>query len=453
MLAPTLILAALLVSPQGLPPTTYYVETTGSNTNPGTILLPFRTIDHAAGVVGPGDTVLIRGGNYNERVTCSISGTAAAPIRFASYPGETAVLDGTGFSMGYGDGVFHIPGPSAGGGLSYLVVEGLRVQNSAWAGFACWGSSFITLRNNRTDTTGSSGIFVGNSTDIRVEDNEIVNACTAGDQECLSVAKSSRVLVRGNHVHHSAGAATGGEGIDIKNGSTYCVVMNNLVHDLTKVGIYIDAFKTASHDILVVGNEVHDTVVGIALASEGGALLERVCVAGNLLHDSGRTAGGGGSAGIVISTWGTAATHPMRDLWITNNTCYQNSAGGISVQPNSLRGLTVIRNNIMAENLGGQLGIATSEGFLDTMQVDHNLSYSSTGVAGPREFTWGESYLSVDPLLVNPAAGNYRLRRTSPARDSGASEIFPRAWDLEGLLRVCGETGIRDRGAFEYCGL
>ena len=436
-------LLLLVAVPQATPATTYYVSTTGSDSDPGTLTRPFRTIQHAANVVTQGDTVLIRGGVYNERVVCLASGAVGAPIRFAAYSGETPVLDGAGLTLPWGSGVFHLPGPAGGGGLSHLVIEGLSVQNSSRVGISCWGSSFVTLRDNRTDSTGSSGIFVGNSTDIRVEDNEIVNACIAGDQECLSVSNTQRVLVRGNHVHHSAGAATGGEGIDLKDGCAYAVVAGNLVHDLTKVGIYIDAFRTLSHDILVIGNEVHDTVVGIALASEGGAMLERVAVTGNLVHDSARTAGGGGSAGIVISTWGTSPTNPMRDLWITNNTCYQNSAGGIAVQPNPLRGLTVIRNNIVAANLTGQLGYR--EGASDLVQIDHNLSF---GVVGSFEFT-GASHLGADPLLVNPSGGDYGLQASSPAVDAGALEVGLSRWDLSGLLELCGEA--RDLGAFELC--
>jgi hypothetical protein len=43
---------------------TYYVATTGNDANPGTEAAPFRTMQKAANMVGPGDTVLVRAGTY-----------------------------------------------------------------------------------------------------------------------------------------------------------------------------------------------------------------------------------------------------------------------------------------------------------------------------------------------------------------------------------------------------
>ena len=42
----------------------YFVATDGSDSNAGTLLAPFATIQHAATVLSPGDTCYIRGGNY-----------------------------------------------------------------------------------------------------------------------------------------------------------------------------------------------------------------------------------------------------------------------------------------------------------------------------------------------------------------------------------------------------
>src|SRR6476619_4878241 len=82
------------------PAVTNYVATTGNDTNVGTLAAPWRTVQKAANTVAAGDTVLVRGGVYNERVTVNVSGTAAAGyVSFRSYPGETAVLDGTGVTV------------------------------------------------------------------------------------------------------------------------------------------------------------------------------------------------------------------------------------------------------------------------------------------------------------------------------------------------------------------
>jgi len=54
----------------------YYVATTGSDANAGTLAEPFATIQHAADVMEPGDTCYIRGGVYRE--TVDLSGVAVS---------------------------------------------------------------------------------------------------------------------------------------------------------------------------------------------------------------------------------------------------------------------------------------------------------------------------------------------------------------------------------------
>jgi len=54
----------------------------------------FRTISEAAARVEPGDTVLIHGGTYRERVVVEKSGTAERPIRFVAAIGEHVVVTG-----------------------------------------------------------------------------------------------------------------------------------------------------------------------------------------------------------------------------------------------------------------------------------------------------------------------------------------------------------------------
>lgn len=64
----------------------YVVSLTGSDAAAGTNVAPWRTLQHAANVVGPGDRVTVRTGNYVGFYLDS-SGTAAAPIEFVADPG------------------------------------------------------------------------------------------------------------------------------------------------------------------------------------------------------------------------------------------------------------------------------------------------------------------------------------------------------------------------------
>src|SRR3954452_14859908 len=63
----------------------YFVSTSGDDGNPGTLSAPFRTIQQAADVADPGDTVFIRGGTYRETVRPAHSGSASNPVTFKPY--------------------------------------------------------------------------------------------------------------------------------------------------------------------------------------------------------------------------------------------------------------------------------------------------------------------------------------------------------------------------------
>jgi hypothetical protein len=84
---------------------TYYVSPSGDDANPGTIALPFKTVQHARDVVRTvnanmtGDIyVYLRGGNYPVTSTIdfvpSDSGTNGNRVIYSAYPGEKPILNG-----------------------------------------------------------------------------------------------------------------------------------------------------------------------------------------------------------------------------------------------------------------------------------------------------------------------------------------------------------------------
>jgi parallel beta-helix repeat protein len=78
-------------APYVLPADAYHVSATGSDDNPGTAQLPWRTLGHAAGAAQPGQTVAIHQGSYSRpgQITrLERSGTPNAPITFVGMPGE-----------------------------------------------------------------------------------------------------------------------------------------------------------------------------------------------------------------------------------------------------------------------------------------------------------------------------------------------------------------------------
>lgn len=73
---------------------TYYVSPNGSDTAAGGIGTPFKTIQKAANLVQPGDTVVIYGGMYRETVIPARSGTSSKPITFMANASDVVTING-----------------------------------------------------------------------------------------------------------------------------------------------------------------------------------------------------------------------------------------------------------------------------------------------------------------------------------------------------------------------
>ena len=80
---------------------TFYVATTGNDTNPGTLSRPWLSIAKAASTMVAGDSVLIRSGVYFESVNPAQSGTESDPITYAAYDTESVIVDGSDVVTGW----------------------------------------------------------------------------------------------------------------------------------------------------------------------------------------------------------------------------------------------------------------------------------------------------------------------------------------------------------------
>jgi hypothetical protein len=74
---------------------TYYVATTGSDSNSGTAASPFRTIEHGVTPLRPGGTLLVKNGTYTAGWGPGMppAGTSwASPVTLKAYPGHRLVI-------------------------------------------------------------------------------------------------------------------------------------------------------------------------------------------------------------------------------------------------------------------------------------------------------------------------------------------------------------------------
>ena len=151
-----ILVVFVVANPQSsLAAATYYVATTVRMRDPGTLAAPWRTIQHAVDTVSAGDTVYLRAGTYNERVQATYGnggGSSNSYVTYQNYPGETAILDGTGIAISYGEGLFFISSSN------FIQISGLRIQNSNGAGIYVGSADHVTVADNQTYNTVKSGI-------------------------------------------------------------------------------------------------------------------------------------------------------------------------------------------------------------------------------------------------------------------------------------------------------
>ena len=117
----------------------FYVAPTGSDTNPGTMAQPFRTLTQGNVVARPGTTIWMLAGTYPYTATMGLSksGADGMPIRVWAFPGTRPVLDYSGQTKGLSTARgIEISG-------NYWHLKGLEVENAGDNGIAITGSHNI----------------------------------------------------------------------------------------------------------------------------------------------------------------------------------------------------------------------------------------------------------------------------------------------------------------------
>jgi polygalacturonase len=413
--------------------TTYYVsDVGGDDTFPGTLGQPFKTIQHAVDTVVAGDTVLIKAGSYNERVVFSTSGSQALPITIQAFDAGV-VIDGTGISWNPPNATDPFNGLFDLFSVNYVTIQNLNLMNSTYAGFFMENCTNITISNCQTDNTVSSGIGVWGCDSIVVDNNTVQRACNGGGEECITLATTSNSEIKNNEIFNNIGGLLGGEGIDVKQGSHHVKIHHNHVHHLNgRLGIYADAYDTYTHDIEIYNNLVHDIPdSGIAVASEGGGLLENVLIYNNLVYNN--TYGA-----IEVGGWTTVAgttITPIRNIKIINNTLYNNQEA-ININNANAQNITVI-NNVCSQNRGEQIVVAATP--MAEVEVKNCLIDGLSSITGTNA-------VMAQPLFFDTNNHDFHLSENSPAINAGTITDSPN-FDFDNVTR---NDGMPDIGAFEF---
>lgn len=416
----------------------------------------YSTIQAGLDAARPGDTVDVRAGTYNERVTFPRSGTAGKYITLRGEPG--AIIDGTGLF----DTLTGICGLVYIENRSYVKVVGLTVENAVrssakvfQAGIWVRGAgSYIEIRDNTvanivnaTSESGCHGIAVYGTngttplSHVTVDGNEVTRCKTGWSESMVVNGNVEHFVVSHNKVHDNDNI-----GIDFIGFEGECpapaldqarngVCTDNVVYNITSYGnpaygkdrsadgLYVDGGR----DIVIERNKVDHCDIGIELASEHqGKSTAGITVRNNFVS---RSYQGNLEMGGYAPDKGKAV-----DCVLVNNTTYHGIGGEIVVQ-NNCHDITIKNNILVHAHLPG--GYIVRWGKNNTAMAIHNNLYFGGSTSSPG--AWPDSAaIFADPQLVDPPL-DLHIAATSPAIDRGVS-VNAGPLDIDGQPRVQGSA-------------
>src|SRR6266702_3284008 len=231
----------------------YYVATSGSDSNDGSSCHPWATIQHAADIVGPGDTVHVAPGSYAGNIVTGTSGTESARIRFVSDQQWGAKVSTSNYTVWHNTG-------------NYVDIMGFDISGSG-----CLGINNEALHNSRVignhvhdivanvsttcGSNGGSGIVSSNYSgyDNDILDNVVhdIGWTTGPNQSVQGIYHSN---LRG-HIYNNTVYRCAAWGIHLYHYANNVTVANNTSFNNGAGGFVIGASGT-TNDYTIVENNI-----------------------------------------------------------------------------------------------------------------------------------------------------------------------------------------------------
>jgi acid phosphatase type 7 len=430
----------------------------GSDTNPGTRELPWKTIGKAAGTlrVDGLQVAYVHGGTYNERVTTGNSGSATVPLWLLEAPGESAVIKGDGSSS---NPFVRITKP-------YWVVDGfeidaggsqnhaIRFQTDSALGF---DASHVVIRNVEVHHgTGPAAVVFQGASDAALLNSKVHDyKFGSNDSHGVAVLRGSkRILVKGNDSWgndgddvqcadadavssaddpvditiegnrygntHPGGAprpSTRENAVDIKTCDNVTVRGNKMFGfrpspipcpgNCSPHGDAVVIHENASR-ILMEGNRIWNGGRGVSIGGSNGTL-GPIVFRRNLIFDM--------ATGTGLSTDTVGSGNGIRisfapDAEIYQNTFYNLRGTAIAVGD---AGGSVARADVI-NNIVQKAGTGFIKGSVSSFTVQKNLFWETPQGVPPESIV-------ADPMFVDdPRNNDYHTKPGSPARDVALHE-------------------------------
>jgi parallel beta-helix repeat protein len=288
---------------------TYYVSVNGSDSNPGSQSLPFRTVQRGVNALSAGATLYITSGTYAEALSSFPGGTSwSTPVTVAASPGnqvilqppsgsnnvltmasstiayviiDSLILDGTNLSntsTNWGNGIY------VGGGANHIKVTNTEIRNAPGAGIlTAGGVQANQFLNNRVHDNGrhaqlTHGFYIDSSGNT-ISGNTVYNNAAWGIQIYGSDNLPSNNLITKNTVYNNTRLGNGG-GIVLSSGSAN-VAYNNIIYG-NNGGYAVEISFGGGPSNTRVENNTISNQYGIDIGSDAsGTLVQNNIVSGS----------------------------------------------------------------------------------------------------------------------------------------------------------------------------
>jgi len=397
----------------------YYVDQDNplaNDANDGSQAAPWLTIQHAADVAGPGDTIYVKSGFYPERVVPQASGASGQMITFKALPRRSVTM--YGFYTVNSD---------------YLRIEGFN----------------ITTDDSLTGWTEGYGVFI-HSNHVEVVDNYFYDLKSTAIQGYWHEPFPEAAYVADNTIYHSQ------MGIGV-SGFNWLVENNEVERLYNYGGGDSDYSRFFGEGHRIIGNYFHGTnfsEIGSAHVDcfqtfdNNGEYVHNILFDGNRCSNfhqgfMGEAAYYGNSSDVVFQNnifehglaWGLCV-YQIRNITVLHNTFVDIQYHAIGLQDGASGS---VQNNIFY-NAGSNYW-ADQGG---SVSGSHNLLYRTSGSIDP--ISYPDDLVNLDPQFLDVSNGDYHLQSGSPAINAGLDAGVTA--DRDGMSRPQG--GGFDIGAYEF---